>query len=117
MTNPILERKALLEQFDNDADFLNEIVRVFRDDCPRMLAAIQAGVAARDPIQLMNASHALKGAVSVFGATNAIAAAQDLESIGRQATMERAAGAFSVLERELALVGPALEEIARGTAL
>ena len=114
MTKLVVERKALLESFENDTRLLEEVVGIFLADCPGMLALIQAGVAAREPNQVMNASHALKGSVSIFGAKSAVEAAQNLESMARQGKLEGVAEAFSVLEREIALVTSVLEEIAKG---
>jgi HPt (histidine-containing phosphotransfer) domain-containing protein len=84
-------------------------------DCPGMLAAIRAGVTVRDPGRVMNASHALKGSVSIFGVKRAVQAAQKLESMGREGKQEGLTEAFAVLEQEMALVTFALEEIAKET--
>jgi two-component system, sensor histidine kinase and response regulator len=113
MAESPVERKALLESLENDTQILEEVVRIFLTDCPGMLAAIRAGVAAHDPGRVMNASHALKGSVSIFGAKSAVQAAQKLESMGREGKQEGLAEAFAVLEREMALVTFALEEIAK----
>ena len=113
MTQLVLERKALLESMDNDAEFLKTIIGIFLADCPGMLAEIRLAVAARDPAQVMSASHALKGSVSSFGANSAVEAARILESMGKQEKLEGVNEALFVLEREMALVLFALEEIAK----
>jgi two-component system, sensor histidine kinase and response regulator len=115
MTEVVVEKKALLERLDNDTQFLGEVVGMFLADCPAMLAAIQAAVSAGDSKQIMNASHALKGTVSIFGAKKAVEAAQSLESMGRRGTLDNTSEALSVLEREISLVTCALQEIATGT--
>jgi hypothetical protein len=61
----------------------------------------------------MNASHNLKGAVSVFGAKRAVDAAQILESMGREGEQDELGKALALLEREMALLTFALEEIAK----
>jgi HPt (histidine-containing phosphotransfer) domain-containing protein len=115
MTQPIVEKQALLETMGNDAEFLKKVIGIFLADCPGMLADIRVAVAARDPKQLMSASHALKGSVSFFGAPSAVEAARILEAMGRQEKLEGVNEAFRVLEREAALVLLALEEIAKET--
>lgn len=113
MTQLVLDRKTLLERMDNDAEFLKTVIGIFLADYPGMLAAIRLAVAARDPTQVMNASHALKGSVSSFGANSAVEAARILESMGKQKKLEGVNEALCVLEREMALVLFALGEIAR----
>ncbi len=116
MAELVVDRNALLESLDNDPQLLAEVVGVFLADCPGMLAVLQAGISARNPDQVKKAAHALKGSVSIFGAKDAVAAAQNLESMGRQGTLEGIDAAFSVLEREIALVTSALENISKSSA-
>jgi len=113
MTPLVVEKKALLESLENDAEFLKTVIGIFLADCPGMLASIRAGVGAHDPHKVMNASHALKGSVSVFGAKSAVEAAQTLESMGKQENLEGVNEALCMLEQEMALVLFALEEIAK----
>ena len=113
MTQLVVEKKALLESLENDGEFLKTLIGIFLADCPGKLAAIRAAVVARDPCEVMKASHSLKGSVSVFGAKSAVDAAQNLESIGREGKLEGLGEAFAQLEREMALVTFALEEIAK----
>src|SRR5579864_8652825 len=104
MRQPIMEKKALLEIMENDAEFLKTLIGIFLADCPGKLAAIRAGVVAHDSLEIMKASHSLKGAVSVFGAESAVNAAQNLESMGREGKQEEFSGAFALLEQEMTLV-------------
>jgi HPt (histidine-containing phosphotransfer) domain-containing protein len=116
MTQLVIEKKALLETFGNDAEFLKTVIGIFLADCAGMLTAIRAGVAAQDYQELMNTAHALKGSVSVFGAIKAVEAVRVLESMSGQKQLEGVAEALRVLEHEIALVCSALEEIAKETA-
>jgi HPt (histidine-containing phosphotransfer) domain-containing protein len=113
MTQLVLDKRALLESMENDVEFLKTLIGIFLADCPGKLAAIRAGVLARDPREVMEASHSLKGTVSVFGAKSAVDAAQSLESMGRERKEEGLSEAFALLEREMALVTFALQEIAK----
>jgi HPt (histidine-containing phosphotransfer) domain-containing protein len=112
VTQLIVERKALLESVENDAEFLKKVIGIFLADYPGMLAEIRVAVAARDATRVMSASHALKGSVSFFGVQRAVEAARILESMGKEEELEGANEALGVLEREMALVVFALEEIA-----
>ncbi|HMI50631.1 MAG TPA: Hpt domain-containing protein [Candidatus Saccharimonadales bacterium] len=116
MTVHAVEKQALLDSLGNDVEFLKTIVGIFLTDCPAMLAAIRAAVAARDPVQIRSAAHELKGSVSFFGATYAVEAAQMLESLGRDEKLAEADEGLSVLEREMAVVVLSLKEIANEVA-
>ena len=113
MTQLVVDRKALLEYLADDTQLLQEVIGLFLADSPGMLAAIQSAVSAHIPIDIMKAAHALKGSVGVFGAKNAVAAAQSLESMGRDGNIEGSAATLSILEREILLVTSALDEIAK----
>src|SRR5690349_915634 len=100
MTRLVVDRKILLENMENDAEFLRTIIGMFLADCPGKLAATRAAVVAHNLREVMLASHSLKGSVSVFGAKSAIEAAQNLESLGREGKQEGLDEAFARLERE-----------------
>jgi two-component system sensor histidine kinase/response regulator len=114
MIDLVFERKALLESLDNDTQLLKEVIAVFLADCPGKLMELRTAVTARDSNQIASGSHALRGSVGTFGAKSAVEAAQNLEFMGRQGKVEGAEEAFSVLEREMALVTSALDQIAKG---
>lgn len=114
MTQLIMDKSALLESLGNDEEFLRKIIGIFLADYPGILAEIRSGVSLGDPSQIMNASHALRGAVSYFGAESATEAARTLESMGKLGNLENVRAALAVLEREIARVSLALEEIAKG---
>jgi HPt (histidine-containing phosphotransfer) domain-containing protein len=113
MTHLGVDRKALLESVENDAEFLQTVVSIFLADWAGLLVKIRLAVAARDPDQVMSAPHGLKGSVSFFGAKSAVEAARILESMGREEKLEGVHEALSVLEREMAVVLFALEGIAK----
>ena len=113
MTRVVVEKTALLETLDNDPQLLREVIGIFLADCPGKLAELRAAIIAGDPDRIANSSHSLRGSVATFGAQKAVEVAQKLESMGRQGQLQGAAEAFSVLEREMALVTSALAEIAK----
>ncbi len=113
MTQLVLEKHALLESMGNDVEFLIKVIGIFLADCPAMMEDVRTSVAARDSLRIMTGSHALRGAVSLFGAKSAAEAARVLEFMGRQARLEGVDEALGVLEREMALVLFSLKEIAQ----
>lgn len=113
MNEPLLDRKAILVTFDNNAEFLKSVIGTFLADSPAQLTAVRAAVAANNPGEVMKAAHSLKGSVSVFSAKSAVTAAQNLESMGREGKQEGLGEALAALEREMVLVTSALQEIAK----
>ncbi|HEV2489535.1 MAG TPA: Hpt domain-containing protein [Candidatus Acidoferrales bacterium] len=116
MSALLVDKKALLENLANDPALLKEVIGIFLTDSPAQLAAIRAAVAGDNPSEVMKTAHSLKGSVGVFGAVSAVAAAQKLESMGRDRKNEKFGDAFAALEREIALVTSALQEIANEAA-
>ncbi|MGA8144456.1 MAG: response regulator [Candidatus Acidiferrales bacterium] len=70
----------------------------FLDDAPKRLAAIRSAIAAKDPARLDTTAHALKGSLGIFGAQLAVAAARNLEAMGRARNLSGADAEFRILE-------------------
>ena len=104
----VLDLEEALARVEGDRAFLADLVQIYLEESPAMLAAIQAAVAANDPKALQHAAHTLKGSVGNFGATAAFAAAFVLEGMGRQEEISGATAALAVLKQELARLQPAL---------
>jgi signal transduction histidine kinase/CheY-like chemotaxis protein/HPt (histidine-containing phosphotransfer) domain-containing protein len=77
------------------------LVKAFLADAPARIANIQRAIAQKNPEQLATTAHALKGSVAIFGAPKAVAAARNLEAMGRDGNIGGASAEFSTLEREL----------------
>jgi two-component system sensor histidine kinase/response regulator len=107
----VLEKQGLLEALENDVQLLEEVIGVFLADSPGKLAKLRTAVIVRDSNQIATGSHSLRGSLGIFGAMAAAEAAQKLESMGRQRKVESVDEAFSLLEREMALVTSALDRI------
>jgi signal transduction histidine kinase/CheY-like chemotaxis protein len=104
----VLDAAAASEQVGGDRELLQELAQVFLEDYPNSLAGIRAAVAAGDCTGLQRAAHTLKGAVGLFGAPDAFAAALRLETMGREGVLEGAVEACATLETELLRVRQAL---------
>src|SRR5712691_8641718 len=63
-----LDRATLMERLEGDAGLLAEMVGLFLQDYPRLLAAMREAAARGDAKSLERAAHTLKGAVSNFAA-------------------------------------------------
>jgi CheY-like chemotaxis protein len=87
-----------LDSVDGDEGFLREMAHLFLEDCPRLMEAVRAAAAARDPIRLGRAAHALKGLVGNFASPEVVAAVQHLEAMGRDGVASDAGPLVSALE-------------------
>jgi HPt (histidine-containing phosphotransfer) domain-containing protein len=95
---------------------LRELAKIFLEDCPIRLSAIQAGVERRDAAALREAAHALRGSVANFGAAQAVEAALKLELMGKAGDLTGAPAAFADLQHAMAALVGDLGTITRQSA-
>jgi PAS domain S-box-containing protein len=100
-----------LRSVGGDRDLLRELVQVFRESCPEMMAKVRAAVATGSGPQLRQAAHTLKGAVGTFGKGQTYEACLRLEEMGRGGDLAGAGVALEELEKALAGLLPALGEL------
>jgi PAS domain S-box-containing protein len=98
---PGLDRAAVLARLDGDEDLLAELVGLFIQESPKLLAAIQQAIERADPKGLERAAHALKGSVGNLAVPTAVKAAQTLENMGREGNLAAADAAYAVLQQEI----------------
>ena len=60
------DRKAALARVDGDESLLADLARLFLEEGPKMLVAIQTAVFEKDAARLERAAHSIKGTVSTF---------------------------------------------------
>ena len=93
---------------EGDKAFRRELAGMFLEDCPKSLSEIRAAVAGRDGPALKLAAHTLKGSAGTFKDKEAVAAALQMEMVGRDADWEHAEAAGLVLTREMGRLTAAL---------
>jgi CheY-like chemotaxis protein/HPt (histidine-containing phosphotransfer) domain-containing protein len=97
----IIDKKALLNSFDNDWSFFQEAVGMFVNDFPGMMSDIEDAYKSVDAQQLRMKAHALKGMVGNFQAKSAAQAALVLEEMGRDQNFTGADKAYEKLVAEI----------------
>ena len=97
----VFDREALLARLGGDVVLLQEVVALFLDESPELVARIEDSVAAGDPRALESAAHQLRGSVSNFGAEIVEEAAERLEEIGRGGRLDGAEDKLEELKREI----------------
>ena len=106
-----LNHAALLAGVDGNRRLLSKIVRLFLEDYPHRLTEIKEAIRRGEGARLARAAHALKGSVGNFEARNAFAAAQRLETMGRNGDLVDASDVSATLESELALLSEELRKL------
>ncbi|MEH6579748.1 MAG: response regulator [Amphritea sp.] len=107
----IFDPEAALERVGGDADTLKELVELFYEEYPKLMAEIHESLAAGDLVALRRAAHTLKGTADVFAAKRTVAAALKLEMMARKGVLESAPDALSELESEVQSLKQALKTL------
>jgi len=97
-----------LERVGGDVELLREVAKLFLDTAPQQMADLQSALTRGDPAGLQCAAHALKGAISIFGARAAFEAALRLENLARFGDMAQAEPAWAALQEAITRLKPAL---------
>jgi HPt (histidine-containing phosphotransfer) domain-containing protein len=108
----VMDLGAALDRVGGDAVLLAEIAKLFLQEYPTQVAAIQAAVAAGNAPELERAAHSLKGSVANFAAPAVVDAARALEELGRERRLDSAAQLTAVLERRLEQLRVPLAQLA-----
>jgi two-component system, sensor histidine kinase and response regulator len=99
---------AALERVDGDRALLQEIARLFEEECPKLMAEIHVALEKGDASALEHQAHTLKGSSANLGAHGTSHAAAELEQSARAGDLARSREILENLEREIALLHQAL---------
>jgi HPt (histidine-containing phosphotransfer) domain-containing protein len=108
---PVLDREVLTRNVADDAALLAELVGLFLDEAPRLLAEIRAAAGSGRAGEVEAAAHTLKSAAGSMAGVQLSATAQALELIGRRGALADAAPLIDRLERELARLAAELRRL------
>jgi two-component system sensor histidine kinase/response regulator len=109
--NKALNRDKILEQTGGSAETLKEIVELFGVESAKLMKRIRDAITSEDASELQRAAHTLKGSVRIFGAERPAAAAQRLETMGREKNLLDAEQAWQELVKEIELLKPLLNDL------
>ena len=109
---PALDPAVLseLRQFpgEGEPDIVQELAEAFQFETPPLLEALRQAIVEGQPEQLKRAAHNLRGSSNNLGARTMAALSAELEAIGKNGTVERAAELVTHLEQEYQRVCQAL---------
>jgi PAS domain S-box-containing protein len=103
-TGVTVDRGALLELLGGDAMILNEIVKVFLEDAPRQIEAMEAAGGAGDATTLRRLAHTMKGSAGTVGATSLQESALVLERAVDRGDMLAACGLIPAVREQFTTV-------------
>jgi len=96
-------------QIEGEADFVQEMIDLFLAQTPGQLAQVAQAVAQGQPQALRHAAHTLKSQCNALGALPLGTRCLELETLGREGSMEGAADKLAGLECEFERVRRALQ--------
>jgi two-component system sensor histidine kinase/response regulator len=103
-----LDVAGVMRRLGGDLGLLQEFIRVFDEDAPGLVCAIQRGVAQGDAVAVQRAAHSLRGLAANFGARAAVEAATQLETLAHGGAVSEAASAAQRMADETARLQAAL---------
>jgi two-component system sensor histidine kinase/response regulator len=109
--SPAFDLHNTLARLDGNQQLLREIAVIFLDDVEKMTEAIRRAITAGDAQELEQAAHKLKGSVAIFGASDCIALARQLEDSGREGYLTEAGAVFEQLSAALDQLTDALRAL------
>ena len=112
----VFDNDAALRHVEGDRDLLDEIIRIFADQCPRTMFEIQNAIRDADLSVLERAAHSLKGAASNLCAVGVTQSAAELEESARSGDSSRSREQFEALESEVEKLLRELEAFSRKVA-
>ena len=108
-----LDMAAALERVEGDRDLLEELVRLFAEECPSSMDGIRQAMDAGDGRSIELLAHKIRGAALSLGAVKVSEVAWALEQQVRADGLGNAALLFENLTREVGLLLPNLELFCR----
>jgi HPt (histidine-containing phosphotransfer) domain-containing protein len=98
---PMFDMDHVREITDGDMEFLNELIEIFKADCPEKLAGISRAIKEKNFNALDETAHSLKGSSGNLGLTRVYELSYKLEKMGKSENIEGADEALKELEEEL----------------
>ena len=108
---PSFDIDEILQRVEGDKELVMELLQLFREQAPLLMAEIRMCATAGDSAGLQHAAHNFKGACANLGARPAMKTAFALETMGRQAEFGGVAAQLADLEREASLLEVALASV------
>ena len=113
MAPEVIDLAEVWRNFDDNRELLAEAIEIYFAEIPAMVAAVSGACRALDLAATERASHRLRGALALFCATEAVAAARRLEELALEGDGAEALRSCARLEEALATLDRTLEDLRR----
>ena len=100
-SDPVFDRKGLVDRVQGKPELLKQVVELFFQELPAMLAEIRGAIDRRDLVGLTRAAHTLKGSVGNFGAADVLVSVTALEVMGYKSDLSESESIYAELDRGL----------------
>lgn len=97
----VLDRAAMLENLGGDKDIIKELMRLYFENLPRVMAQIEKGISSNNSKDVNMGAHALKGMSYNICAQSVAARASELEKTGRSGNLNDAEEQFKQLTEQI----------------
>jgi HPt (histidine-containing phosphotransfer) domain-containing protein len=114
---PTIHFESLLARVENDMALAEEMIDLFLDSTPRLLAEIESGVDRRDSQVIQRAAHALKGALQNLSALPCAHVALQLENAGRSGELQSVDESLIELKDQLQRLQAELTQWSKGVCV
>jgi CheY-like chemotaxis protein len=94
----LIDATTVLSGCDGDAALLADMIQLFEDEAPKLLARVEAAMQSSNAEQLRIAAHSLRGLISSFS-TSAAKAAQAVEQLGIEGRAGEAGEQYRILSQ------------------
>ncbi len=101
VSEDVLDTEATWANVEGDRELLAEMVRLFEETSPKIMAQIQSAFESKDAAGLRDAAHTLKGCVGNFAARRTLAAVGRLEDLVRTERWQEVSAALESLQEEM----------------
>ncbi|MCA9080107.1 MAG: response regulator [Planctomycetaceae bacterium] len=100
----LLNWKHALKTCAGDPELLQELLGLFLEETPRLLAELRSTVRSGDQVAARRAAHTIKGQLRIFGPTESGRLSEDIERLAMEQTEAQLTPRIDQLEQELELV-------------
>jgi CheY-like chemotaxis protein len=108
---PVFYPRIALARLRGNRGLLEDLARMFLEDCRPLLEQLHRAWEARDGQTLMRSAHSLKGLAANFEALDATEAARRVEQLGRDGPLEGGYPLIERLDREIQRLSEALRRV------
>jgi HPt (histidine-containing phosphotransfer) domain-containing protein len=112
----LIDRVSLMARVEGDQELLTEMIQIFKEEAPALMAAMRSALQSGDWIVLERSAHSLKGAASNLSSKSAASVALKLEHDAQNKDEGSAKLSLAEVERVMQLLLPALSDICQGVS-